>query len=104
HPKIEPPALGADAHHKEKQQTHGRQEKDHDEFVLAPIDKPRTPALHGLLVMQRKRMPSDVHRQVAKLESKHQHRQKDHSLQKAVSRTADSEDAEACDPGKSQSE
>ena len=56
-PKKEPPAARAAAHYGEENQGQDEGEERADDFFFRPIPKPGTPALHGLLVAERERMP-----------------------------------------------
>src|SRR5579864_8642042 len=56
-PKKEPPAPRAATHYGEQNQGQDERKERANDFFLGPIPKPGAPALHGLLVAERERMP-----------------------------------------------
>src|SRR6266436_1007939 len=83
-PEVQPPAPRASPNDGKQNQDEDEREKRAHQFFLGPIPKPRTPALHGLFVTQRQRMPIQAHRQIENVRGQDQQGHEDKGLQPAT--------------------
>src|SRR5215813_2929075 len=81
---MQPPAPGTPSNEKQKNGTQHQRNQQNKPYLFGPVLYPRSPALHGLLIPQRKRVPVDTHRQLQNLSCNQQNRDKDKSLQKTI--------------------
>ena len=79
-PGEQPPPPGAVTHDREENEDQQDSNDNADDFFLGPIPKPGTPALHGLVVMQRKLVPVKAHRKIEHVNEKKERWNKNHSL------------------------
>src|SRR5215469_2897734 len=83
-PEKQPPAPRAEAHDREQDEHQDGSNNQADQLLLGPVPEPGAPALYLLLVMQRKPVPIQAHRQVQHVNQEKQQRHEDQSLHPAV--------------------
>src|SRR5437879_5826169 len=79
-PEIQPPAPRTAPHYGKQDQDQNDSKRRAQTLSLGPIPEPRAPALNGLFVMQGKRMPIRVHRQVQNVEGQEKKRHENQRL------------------------